>query len=144
MFSREAANTNFIVFDLTLSGIEPAIAIYHTGGEHANHYTTEAVMVLYRCAYICKHGGRFLKWKYMTLTLCDMCWLITVNWWNLININRERFNVVIRKLETLTKMAPCYVNEGSKYSLTIFPHFKLHLSHNNSLLNKPMNGWIGL
>jgi hypothetical protein len=37
MLSRGATNTNFIVFGLTRSGLEP------TRGEHANHYTTNAV-----------------------------------------------------------------------------------------------------
>ena len=31
----------FLVFDLTLPGIEPKI--YHTQGEHAKHYPTDAV-----------------------------------------------------------------------------------------------------
>ena len=39
MFSGETANTNFIVFGLTQSGLEPTI--YLTQGEHANHYTTD-------------------------------------------------------------------------------------------------------
>jgi hypothetical protein len=43
---REATNTNFIVFGLTFgltrSGFEPMI--YCTRGEHANHYTTNAVI----------------------------------------------------------------------------------------------------
>jgi hypothetical protein len=34
-YSREATNTNFIVFGLTRPGLEPTI--YHTRGEHANH-----------------------------------------------------------------------------------------------------------
>ena len=33
------ANTNFIVFGLTRSGLE--LTIYRTRGEHANHCTTE-------------------------------------------------------------------------------------------------------
>ena len=41
VFSREAVNTSFIVFSLTRPGIEPTI--YRTWGEHANHYTTDAV-----------------------------------------------------------------------------------------------------
>jgi hypothetical protein len=36
----EATNTNFIVFGLTKPGHEPTI--YHTRGEHANHYATDA------------------------------------------------------------------------------------------------------
>ena len=35
MNSGEATNTNFIVFGLTRSGLEPMI--YHTRGEHVNH-----------------------------------------------------------------------------------------------------------
>jgi hypothetical protein len=41
MLSREATNTNFIVFGLIRSGLEPTI--YCTQGKHANHYTTDAV-----------------------------------------------------------------------------------------------------
>jgi hypothetical protein len=43
--SGEATNTNFIVFGLTWPGLEPTIC--HTRGEHANHYTTDAVIGLY-------------------------------------------------------------------------------------------------
>ena len=39
--SGEAKNTNFIVFGLTRSEFEATI--YHTRGEHANHYTINAV-----------------------------------------------------------------------------------------------------
>ena len=42
MLSAEAPNTNFIVFGLTRPGLESTI--YHTRGEHANHYTTDAVV----------------------------------------------------------------------------------------------------
>ena len=42
--SGEATNTNFIIFGLIRSGLEPTI--YRTGGEHANHYTTDAVQIL--------------------------------------------------------------------------------------------------
>ena len=41
MLTGEATNTNLLVFGLTLSGLEPTI--YRTQGEHANHYTTDAV-----------------------------------------------------------------------------------------------------
>ena len=37
----EATNTNFIVFGLTRLGLEPTI--YRTRGEHAGHYTTDAI-----------------------------------------------------------------------------------------------------
>jgi hypothetical protein len=40
----EAASTYFIVFGLTRLVLEPMI--YHTRGEHANHYTTDAVTKL--------------------------------------------------------------------------------------------------
>ena len=40
--SGEATNTNFIIFGLTRPGLEPTI--YRTRGEHANHYTTDAVL----------------------------------------------------------------------------------------------------
>ena len=39
--SREATNTNFIIFGLTRLVLEPTI--YCTRGEHTNHYTTDAV-----------------------------------------------------------------------------------------------------
>jgi hypothetical protein len=39
MLSGEATNTNFIVFGLTRPELKPMI--YHTQGEHANHYTTD-------------------------------------------------------------------------------------------------------
>ena len=39
--SGEATHINFIVFGLTRPGLEPTI--YRTRGEHANHYTTDAV-----------------------------------------------------------------------------------------------------
>ena len=38
---REAANAIFLVFGLTQPGLK--FTIYHTRGEHANHYTTDAV-----------------------------------------------------------------------------------------------------
>ena len=40
MLSGEATKTNFIVFGLTRSGIEPTTC--STRGEHTNHYTTDA------------------------------------------------------------------------------------------------------
>jgi hypothetical protein len=42
VLSGEATNTNFIFIGLTRPGLEPTI--YHTWGEHANHYTTNAVV----------------------------------------------------------------------------------------------------
>ena len=43
MLSGEATHDNFIVFGLTQSGIEPTI--YRTRGEHASHYTTDALFI---------------------------------------------------------------------------------------------------
>jgi hypothetical protein len=40
VLSEEATNINFIVFGLTWQGFAPTI--YHTRGEHTNHYTTGA------------------------------------------------------------------------------------------------------
>jgi hypothetical protein len=45
MLSGKAPNTNFIVFGLTRSGLEPTI--YRTRVEHANHYTSDAVDNIY-------------------------------------------------------------------------------------------------
>ena len=42
ILSGKATNTNFIVFGLTQSGLEPTN--YCTQGEHAKHYTTDAVI----------------------------------------------------------------------------------------------------
>jgi hypothetical protein len=44
MLSGEAANTKFIVFNLTRSGLEPMF--HHTRDKHTNHYTTNAVLML--------------------------------------------------------------------------------------------------
>ena len=41
MLNEEATNTNCIVFGLTGPGFE--LMVYRTRGEHANHYTTDAV-----------------------------------------------------------------------------------------------------
>jgi hypothetical protein len=42
VLSGEATNTNFIVFGLTTSGLEPTF--YRTQGGSANHYTTDDVI----------------------------------------------------------------------------------------------------
>jgi hypothetical protein len=54
--SREATNTNFIVFDLTRLWLE--LTIYHTRGEHANHYTNDAVQRFYDLKTSLSDGGR--------------------------------------------------------------------------------------
>ena len=48
--SGEVTNTYFIVFGLTRSRLEPTI--YRTWGEHANHYTTNAVIIFSYIPYI--------------------------------------------------------------------------------------------
>jgi hypothetical protein len=55
MLRGEATNTNFIVFGLTWPGLEPTI--YNTRGEHANHYTTDAVYFSYIMAVSFIGGG---------------------------------------------------------------------------------------
>ena len=42
----EATNVNFIVFGLTPTGFEPTIYLERTLGEHANHYTTDVVLII--------------------------------------------------------------------------------------------------
>ena len=44
VLSGEATNTNFIVFGLTLPGLESTSC--HTRGEQANHYATDAVILI--------------------------------------------------------------------------------------------------
>jgi hypothetical protein len=41
VLSAEATNINFIVFGFSQQELEPMI--YHTRGEHANHYATDEV-----------------------------------------------------------------------------------------------------
>ena len=43
LLNGEAANTNLIVFNFTRPGLK--LTIYHTRGEYANHYTTDAIQV---------------------------------------------------------------------------------------------------
>ena len=43
LLNGEAANTNLIVFNFTRPGLK--LMIYHTRGEYANHYTTDAIQV---------------------------------------------------------------------------------------------------
>ena len=42
LLNREAANTNYIVFGMTQPGLKPMI--YHTRGEHVNHYIISVVV----------------------------------------------------------------------------------------------------
>jgi hypothetical protein len=59
MLSGEATNTNFIVFGLTRPMIEPKI--YRIRGEHANHYTTDAVINFWYIFHIYKVTTIFQK-----------------------------------------------------------------------------------
>ena len=66
----EATNTNVKVFDMTRSGLEPTI--YHTRGEHANHYTTDVVGSLW-------DSNTLKLWQWMKIILTILCgcnWLI--------------------------------------------------------------------
>jgi hypothetical protein len=58
MLSGEATITNLIVFGMTRPGLEPMI--YHTRGEHANHYATDAVHKFLEVSYsfTCKKKKR--------------------------------------------------------------------------------------
>ena len=44
MLSVESATYNVILYKLTRPSIEPTF--YHTGGEQANHYTTDAALII--------------------------------------------------------------------------------------------------
>jgi hypothetical protein len=84
MLSREATNTNFIVFSLTRPGLEPTN--YHTQGQHANHYTTDTVICVnimdiqfsvYSLVYVCQ-----LTAKHAALRRKSKDWLA----WNQNNV----------------------------------------------------------
>ena len=50
----ETTDVNFIIFDLTRSVLEPTI--YHTRGEHANYYATDAVTpTIYKISLVNKY-----------------------------------------------------------------------------------------
>jgi hypothetical protein len=53
VISRELGNTNFIFCCLTQPGLEPTI--YQTLCDHANHRTTDAVMLWLILSIICEH-----------------------------------------------------------------------------------------
>ena len=66
MPSGQATNTNFIVFGLTQSGQQ--LTVYGNRGEHATHYTTDAVYPLHN--YNPLFVGRlmsYLRLKYLCL-----------------------------------------------------------------------------
>jgi hypothetical protein len=53
----EVTNTNVIIFGLTRRGLEPTI--YRTPGEHANYYTTDAVVFSDKVYQLLAHGRWF-------------------------------------------------------------------------------------
>ena len=60
VLSGEATNTNFIVFGLIQSGLEPMI--FRTRGDHANHYTTDAICFrTHEIQLYYKHDNHFVK-----------------------------------------------------------------------------------
>jgi hypothetical protein len=63
----EATNTNFIVFGFTWPGLEPTI--YNTLDEHANHYTTNVVLLQ------CKENVHLLYIYQNKLFYCIYNWL---------------------------------------------------------------------
>jgi hypothetical protein len=65
VLSGEATHTNVIIFGLIRSGLEPTI--YRTRGEHAKHYTTDAV---YKEEKKCNREREVINWD-NTLSLYD-------------------------------------------------------------------------
>ena len=63
VLSGEAKNTNFVVFGLTPSGLEPICTIYHTRGRHAYHYTIDVLKGEFAVAPATKICGRSLSAK---------------------------------------------------------------------------------
>jgi hypothetical protein len=51
------ANTSFLVFDLTQSGLDPMI--FHTGNEHANNDNTDAVPMKHDLTLLCENLDLF-------------------------------------------------------------------------------------
>ena len=70
MLSEETTNTNFIVFGF--SSKKPTI--YHTRGEHANHYTSDAVANIYYATKVLKKKEE-KKCKKCTLKVSDYCFI---------------------------------------------------------------------
>ena len=67
MLSVEETNTNFIAFGFNRSGLEHTI--YSTHGEHANHYTADAVHkivasgMLGEIPIVCLIYGHYIKFE---------------------------------------------------------------------------------
>ena len=72
VLSGEATNTNFIVFGLSRSGLEPTI--YRTRREHANHYTIYVVEIMKILKYenIKAENVYNWKWPWMLIQFLDI------------------------------------------------------------------------
>ena len=108
--SREATNTNFVVFHLTRSGLEPTF--YHNRDEHANHYTTYAFgLDNFHCiitrSYLCiSFSASFFSiltpsfWKLCIISLTSIepenykfqLWKKKIKQWWLLNIYQRQQN----------------------------------------------------
>ena len=66
MLCGEATHTNFVVFGLTRSGLEPTI--YYTRAEHANHYNTDAVNLHQKDQQVTEREQLHNLLKYMAIT----------------------------------------------------------------------------
>ena len=67
MLNGEVTNTNVIVFRLNRSGFESTI--YHTGGEHAYQYTTDAATLDDKCVNHIPVYGSLIIHSYIEVDL---------------------------------------------------------------------------
>ena len=104
MLSGEATNTNFIVFGLTRSRLEPTI--YRTRSEHANQYSTDAVWHKYIISMFCdaKKLQHYTGLVYTyPITLIGTCIEGTLEWYCTTSKKFKRF-----KVRTLCNQTMCY------------------------------------
>jgi hypothetical protein len=94
VLSREAANINLIVLGLRSLGSNPR-SIYHTG-EHANHYTNDAVFLLHHALF------GYINHKKIKGKEC---------------IHVTRFHVLNGKLHHLD----IYIMVGNQHVITLLP-----------------------
>ena len=90
VLSREATNTNFIVFCLTRPGLESMI--YRTWDKHANHYATDAVKNL---KYVNVYNNRYMNFPY--------CWnnvILTLESWIVIHFLLSIYLQHCQKIKT--------------------------------------------
>jgi hypothetical protein len=74
-----ATNTNFIVFGLTWSGLEPTI--YHTRGQHANHTVVEWLLFNAKCDIFSYFMARR---SYIQLDDYNVCFVLQFYWQHLL------------------------------------------------------------